>query len=75
MDLQFTPEEIAFRDEVRAFVKANLPESIRDKTVEGRHPGRDDIVAWTRILHARGWSVPHWPRSNGAAPAGARSSS
>ncbi|MGA2043684.1 MAG: pimeloyl-CoA dehydrogenase large subunit [Roseiarcus sp.] len=65
MDLRFTPEEIAFRDEVRAFVKASLPESIRRKTVEGRHPGRDDIIAWTRILHAKGWSVAHWPKEWG----------
>jgi hypothetical protein len=33
MDLRFTPEELAFRDEVRAFFRANLPESIRTKLV------------------------------------------
>jgi pimeloyl-CoA dehydrogenase large subunit len=61
MDLRFTDKEMAFREEVRAFVKTNLPESIRRKIVEGRHPGHDDIVAWTRILYKKGWSVPHWP--------------
>ncbi len=61
MDLRFTDEEIAFRDEVRRFVAAELPSSIRDKIASGRHPGKDDIVRWTRILAARGWSVPHWP--------------
>ena len=25
MDLRFTPEELAFRDEVRAFIRDNLP--------------------------------------------------
>ena len=61
MDLRFTDEEIAFRDDVRRFVRAELPSSIRDKIASGRHPGKDDIVRWTRILAAKGWSVPHWP--------------
>jgi pimeloyl-CoA dehydrogenase large subunit len=61
MDLSFTAEEMAFRDEVREFVRANLPASIREKLAAGRHPSRDDIVNWTRILHKKGWSVPHWP--------------
>jgi pimeloyl-CoA dehydrogenase large subunit len=61
MDLRFTPEEIAFRDEVRAFMRAALPESIRRKMVEARRLEKQDIVAWQRILNARGWAVPHWP--------------
>jgi pimeloyl-CoA dehydrogenase large subunit len=61
MDLRFTDEELAFRDEVRAFFRTALPDSIRAKMVEGRHPSKDDLVTWTRILHEKGWSVPHWP--------------
>jgi pimeloyl-CoA dehydrogenase large subunit len=61
MDLRFTPEEIAFRDEVRAFFRANLPEATRRKLVEGRKLTKDDTVAWQRILNAKGWAVPHWP--------------
>ncbi|WP_158818419.1 pimeloyl-CoA dehydrogenase large subunit [Methylocapsa sp. S129] len=65
MDLRFTDDELAFREEVRGFVKSNLPASIKQKIVEGRHPGKDDIVAWTRILNKKGWSVPHWPKEWG----------
>ena len=61
MDLRLTEDEIAFRDEVRAFVRDNLPASIREKSVAGRRLAKDDYVRWTRILAARGWSVPHWP--------------
>ena len=61
MDLRFTDEEVAFRRDVRDFLKAALPERIRLKLVEGRKLGREDLTTWTRILHARGWSVPHWP--------------
>src|SRR6266478_1501122 len=61
MDLRFTPEELAFRDEVRTFFRANLPEGIRDKLVEGKHLAKADIITWQRILNARGWAVANWP--------------
>jgi pimeloyl-CoA dehydrogenase large subunit len=61
VDLRFTPDEIAFRDEVRAFMRAALPAPIRRKMVEARRLEKDDIVTWQRILNAKGWAVPHWP--------------
>src|SRR5271170_471177 len=65
MDLRFTPEENAFRAEVRAFMKEKLPPAIRTKVVEGDHLGKDDMIAWQRILNAKGWAVPHWPQEWG----------
>jgi pimeloyl-CoA dehydrogenase large subunit len=65
MDLRFTPEEIAFRSEVRGFFRAALPLEIRRKMVDGRHLAKDDIVRWQRILNEKGWAVPHWPREWG----------
>ena len=67
MDLRLTDDELAFRAEVRAFVRENLPASIREKTVAGRRLAKDDYVRWTRILAGRGWAVPHWPREWGGA--------
>jgi pimeloyl-CoA dehydrogenase large subunit len=61
MDLRFTPEELAFRDEVRTFFGTNLPESIRTKLVEGRRLAKEDIIAWQRILNKKGWAVTNWP--------------
>jgi alkylation response protein AidB-like acyl-CoA dehydrogenase len=61
MDLRFTPDEISFREEVRAFMRAALPAAIRRKMVEGHRLVKDDIVTWQRILNAKGWAVPHWP--------------
>src|SRR5580700_1337401 len=61
MDLRFTPEELSFRDEVRAFFRTNLPEGIRGKLVEGKHLAKDDIVTWQRILNKKGWAVANWP--------------
>jgi pimeloyl-CoA dehydrogenase large subunit len=61
VDLRFTPEEVAFRDKVRAFMRTALPPAIRSKMVEGRRLVKDDLVNWQRILNAKGWAVPHWP--------------
>jgi pimeloyl-CoA dehydrogenase large subunit len=61
MDLRFTPEELAFRDEVRSFMRTAQPADIRSKLIEGRRLKKDDYVTWQRILNAKGWAVPHWP--------------
>jgi len=61
MDLRFTEDELAFRDEVRAFFREALPVDIRQNIVAGRHTSKEELVRWTRILHDKGWAVPHWP--------------
>jgi len=61
MDLRFTPEEIAFRDEVRSFLREALPDRIRAAVRRRVHLDRADIVTWQRLLNARGWAVPNWP--------------
>ena len=65
MDLQLTENELAFRAEVRAFVRDNLPPSIREKSVAQRHLSKDDYVRWTRILADKGWAVAPWPEEWG----------
>ena len=61
MDLSYSSEEAAFRDEVRAWLAANLPADIREKVVGYKSLSKDDIIRWHKILAAKGWSVPHWP--------------
>ena len=61
MELNYSAEELAFRDEVRGWLEANLPTDIRDKVVGYKGLSKDDLVRWHRILAAKGWSVPHWP--------------
>jgi len=65
MQLQFTPEQEAFRLEVRAFVKANLPADIHRKVALGLRLEHADYVTWFRILQARGWLTPSWPVAHG----------
>ncbi|MCL2428015.1 MAG: pimeloyl-CoA dehydrogenase large subunit [Alphaproteobacteria bacterium] len=65
MDLNFTAEELAFRDEARRFFREEFPIEIRRK-VEAGHPlSRDEIVRSQRMLNARGWAVPNWPKAWG----------
>jgi len=65
MDLAFSPEERAFRDEVRTFIAQQLPDDVRRKIQAGDPLGKDDHVRWHRILYARGWAAPNWPREYG----------
>jgi pimeloyl-CoA dehydrogenase len=70
MDLTLTPEQRAFRDEVRAFIRARLPHDIRARLRAGHPPRKQDTVTWQRILNERGWAAPHWPREYGGADLG-----
>ena len=65
MDLTFSKQEEAFRDEVRAFFAAELPKDIRDKLEMGRHISKDDMVRWQKILYGKGWGAPNWPTKFG----------
>ncbi len=65
MDLSYTPEEIAFRDELRRFFRTEIPAEIRRKVSEGRALNREDYVTTQKILHARGLATPNWPKEWG----------
>ena len=70
MNLDLTPEQSAFRDEVRAFIRELLPQDIRERLRLGYLPRKQDTVRWQRILAERGWAAPHWPRAYGGAELG-----
>jgi alkylation response protein AidB-like acyl-CoA dehydrogenase len=55
----------AFRNEVRAFLREHLSADMAARTLRGYHARKQDMIDWTRILHAHGWSAPHWPREHG----------
>jgi pimeloyl-CoA dehydrogenase large subunit len=61
MDLNFTDEELAFREEARRFFRTAIPESIRSKVAEGEGLTRDDMINSQRILNQHGWATPNWP--------------
>jgi alkylation response protein AidB-like acyl-CoA dehydrogenase len=65
MELRFTPEELAFRDEVRRFFAETLPADLRQKMRFGQRLSRDELVGWQRRLNAKGWATPAWAREWG----------
>ena len=65
MDLQFTAEEEQFRQEVRDFLRTQLPAGFSDKVKQGQHLSKADMEQWHAILHARGWLANHWPKEYG----------
>jgi alkylation response protein AidB-like acyl-CoA dehydrogenase len=65
MDLSFNPDEQRFREEVRAFVRAKLPDGTRKRVLQGREVSRDQMMEWHRLLAEHGWGAPTWPKEYG----------
>src|SRR5258707_15468040 len=65
MDLNSSREELAFRDEVRGWLRANLPADLSRKVTRYEELSRDDLLRWHRILAKQGWVAPWWPKEWG----------
>src|SRR5438445_4721761 len=65
MDLNYSAEELAFRDEVRAWLSGNLPRDLKDKVDRYEHLSKEDLLRWHRILAGKGWVAPAWPKECG----------
>ena len=65
MDLNFTLQEEAFRERVRAFLRDELPAELAHKVRDGLRLSKQDMERWHAILNARGWLANHWPREWG----------
>jgi len=63
MDLDFSPQDLAFRDEVRAFIAEAFDDEMRalmDQSKNG-HMNREAQIRWLKRLGAKGWIAPDWP--------------
>ena len=67
MDLTYTPEELAFQREVRAWLKRNVPKRQRDdRPIEFGDPRRiAEAKAWQRKVYEAGYLALAWPREYG----------
>ncbi len=65
MDLNYSPEELAFRDEVRGWLRENLPADLRAKIDGYQELTREELLRWQKILAAKGWAGPAWPKEWG----------
>ena len=64
MDTSFSPEDLAFRDEVRAFFDEAYDDDIAQR-LEGRNNNKEAIIEWQKRLYAKGWIAPGWPVEHG----------
>ena len=65
MELRWTEEERAFRQEVRDFINRELPKETRERMIRGRSPTKEQVVEWQRKLNRQGWAAPEWPKEYG----------
>jgi len=65
MDLNYTAEDLAFRDEVRTYLEANLPQDLQQKVLNHKRLSREDFVRWHKILAKQGWVATGWPAEYG----------
>jgi alkylation response protein AidB-like acyl-CoA dehydrogenase len=57
-----SPAEAEFRQEVRTWLDANLPGSLRGRATR---PPPEELMPWYRTLSKKGWVAPHWPKEYG----------
>jgi alkylation response protein AidB-like acyl-CoA dehydrogenase len=65
MDLNFTADELEFRQEIRQWVAENLPQDISHKVHNAWRLSRDDMQRWAKILGKKGWLGWGWPQQFG----------
>src|SRR5690242_1132536 len=65
MDLNYSPDELAFRDEVRGWLRTNLPADLRQKMESYQELSKDELLRWHKILARKGWVAPDWPQEWG----------
>jgi alkylation response protein AidB-like acyl-CoA dehydrogenase len=65
MNLDFNAEELEFQEQVRGFLKTNLPARISQKVERRLRLTKQDHQEWHTILSERGWLATHWPKKWG----------
>ncbi|MGK0231119.1 MAG: alkylation response protein AidB-like acyl-CoA dehydrogenase, partial [Gammaproteobacteria bacterium] len=67
MNLNYTEEQIAFRDEVRNFLDDKLPATLKEKVRLRKSLVKADYELWHHILNTQGWLAGSWPKEYGGA--------
>ena len=55
----------AFRAEIRDFALTHCPADLREAVAKLKKVGRYEMCSWQKILYARGWGAPNWPKEHG----------
>ncbi|MFP6684052.1 MAG: acyl-CoA dehydrogenase family protein, partial [Polyangiaceae bacterium] len=65
MDMSFSEEHLAFREQVKRWIFAAMPAHIKAKAEVDGHFTQEEVMEWHRILYQKGWAAPDWPKEHG----------
>lgn len=67
MDLSMSPDDAAFRDEVRSFLSESLTPALAEagSLDTSVFTDKEYNIPWHKILYAKGWVAPSWPKEYG----------
>jgi alkylation response protein AidB-like acyl-CoA dehydrogenase len=65
LNLDYSAEEIRFREQVRAFLREKLAPQLSARVLGLERLTREDVIGWQRTLHSVGWGGPSWPTEFG----------
>ena len=65
MEIEFNQEELAFRDEVREFLKNDYPSHVKEKQDLGVPLSKQDMIDWHKAVSNKGWMGYNWPKEYG----------
>lgn len=67
MDIELSPEDAAFREDVRAFLRDHLPQEVKEGAAFTPSVFVEPEIgqAWNAVLHEKGWLGYQWPAEHG----------
>ncbi|OED44483.1 pimeloyl-CoA dehydrogenase large subunit [Chromatiales bacterium (ex Bugula neritina AB1)] len=65
MDLNYSPEDISFRDNVRRFISERVPQQLKNNVLAGKHLSKADMQGYHNLLNEQGWLAQSWPEEYG----------
>ena len=67
MDMRLSSDDLAFQEEIEAFLDTNLDDELRraGELSSGICGAHEPTMRWHRILHKKGWVAPRWPVEHG----------
>ena len=67
MDLNYTDEDIRFRDEVRAFIDEAFTPDLQQQMSRSKngYMSKQAHLIWQKRLYEKGWAAPNWPAEHG----------
>ena len=69
MDLNYTEDDLRFRDDVRAFIDEAFTPDLQQQMARSKngYMGKEAHITWQKRLYEKGWAAPNWPVEHGGA--------